>query len=595
MKKRPEKACNMLQIFLDVVKVNPTRFVLQYAISIISFVFLGLFIPQLQNVFNNVAILIGTPSADNLRTLLVSLLLLFLYKCGSECLEIFNGYLGQASYHSCTAHFIDVYNHKFSRVSALAFENEQNLDLYSKALEGATTVRGTLHTLMDVFTVYIPYFVTVSVYLANQDPSLLVILALLAVPVLVTNQIKKRINTKLHNSAVEPQRQKEEYAKYLSDSSYFKEVRVNRLFPHFYQKYQKVRTTYNRFFVQATRKKLTVDLFTKMITLLGFLAVVGLLMQRLVTGVISIGAFGAIFYSLEEMYSLMDEVLVSRMAEYHSYLPSLKSLINMLNDKTIETQPSDSPKDFTNLSLENVSFTYPNSQQAALKNISLTIRKNDRTAVVGYNGSGKSTLAKILIGLYRPTNGSIVMDGKPINRMNPENVSVMFQNFNRYKETVLNNVRISEQELNTDLQQEKDRAGKMLEKVSLKFSEYGDTQSGLDVLCAREFGGTDLSGGQWQKLATARMMYRDRDFIILDEPTAAIDPVSEYQLFDLFEKESRNKTAIIITHRMASIRFCNKIIVLRDGEIDAVGNHETLMKTSTLYRKLYHSIEECYE
>ena len=595
MKKHSEKAYNMLRIFLDVVRVNPTRFVLQYAISIASFVFLGLFIPQLQNVFNNVAALIGTPSADNLRTLLVSLLILFLYKCGSECLEIFNGYLGQASYHSCSAHFIDLYNHKLSKVSALAFENEQNLDLYSKALEGATTVRQTLHTLMDVFTVYIPYFVTVSIYLTKQDPSLLVILALLAIPVLVTNQIKKRINTKLHNNAVVSQRKKEEYAKYLSDSAYFKEVRVNRLFPHFYHKYQEARAEYNRFFVQANRKKLTVDLVTKMITLLGFLAIVGLLMQRMVTGVISIGAFGAIFYSLEEMYGLMDEVLVSRMAEYHSYLPSLKSLINMLNDKTIETQPSNAPKDFTNLSLENVSFTYPNAQHAALKNISITIRKNDRIAVVGHNGSGKSTLAKILTGLYQPTNGSIVMDGKPVNRMNTGNVSVMFQNFNRYKETVLNNIRISELELDTDLQQERNRAGEMLEKVSLEFAQQDDVASGLDMLCAREFGGTDLSGGQWQKLAAARMLYRDRDFVVLDEPTAAIDPVSEYQLFDLFEKETKDKTAVIITHRMASIRFCNKIIVLQDGEIESVGDHETLMKNSPLYYQLYHAVEECYE
>ena len=179
--------------------------------------------------------------------------------------------------------------------------------------------------------------------------------------------------------------------------------------------------------------------------------------------------------------------------------------------------------------------------------------------------------------------------------MNTGNVSVMFQNFNRYKETVLNNIRISELELDTDLQQERNRAGEMLEKVSLEFAQQDDVASGLDMLCAREFGGTDLSGGQWQKLAAARMLYRDRDFVVLDEPTAAIDPVSEYQLFDLFEKETKDKTAVIITHRMASIRFCNKIIVLQDGEIESVGDHETLMKNSPLYYQLYHAVEECYE
>ena len=162
-------------------------------------------------------------------------------------------------------------------------------------------------------------------------------------------------------------------------------------------------------------------------------------------------------------------------------------------------------------------------------------------------------------------------------------------------ETVLNNIRISELELDADLQREKNRARKMPEKVSLEFAQQDDAASGLDMLCAREFGGTDLSGGQWQKLAAARMLYRDRDFVVLDEPTAAIDPVSEYQLFDLFEKETKDKTAVIITHRMASIRFCNKIIVLQDGEIESVGDHETLMRTSPLYYQLYHAVEECYE
>ncbi len=133
--------------------------------------------------------------------------------------------------------------------------------------------------------------------------------------------MKKRIHTQLHNRAVGPQRRKEEYAKYLSDASYLKEVRVNRLFPYFYEKYRNARQEYNRFYISSNRKQLVLDLITKVITLAGFLAVIGLLMQRLTTGVIGIGAFGAIFYSLDDVYSLMDEALVSRIAEYHEKLP----------------------------------------------------------------------------------------------------------------------------------------------------------------------------------------------------------------------------------------------------------------------------------
>lgn len=595
MKRRCEKTYSIPGIFWEIIQVNPLRFVLQYVMSITSSVLLGLFVAQLQNVFNHAAVMVGTPSAVNMRTLLGSLLVLFLYKYGSEGLEILNGYIGNLYYNRCAAHFIYLYNQKFGKVSAITFEDEDKLNLYRNALEGAVAGRGMLHVIMDMFTMYIPYFVTISIYLAKQDPGLLAIFAFIAGPVLITNQMKKRIHTQLHNRAVGPQRRKEEYAKYLSDASYLKEVRVNRLFPYFYEKYRNARQEYNRFHISSNRKQLVLDLITKVITLAGFLAVIGLLMQRLTTGVIGIGAFGAIFYSLDDVYSLMDEALVSRIAEYHEKLPLLHAFINMMNSQSIEAEESTAEGALSTVSLQNVSFTYPNAQQAALQDISFTIHKNDKIAIVGYNGSGKSTLAKILLGLYQPTEGSLVMNGNPVNKLDRKIASVMFQNFNRYKETILNNVRISEQERRSDISQEKDRAEEMLKRVSLDLAEQGKPERILDVLCAREFGGTDLSGGQWQKLATARMLYRDRDFVILDEPTSQIDPVSEYQLFDLFEREIRDKTAIIITHTMASIGFCNRMIVLQDGKIQAMEDHETLMRTSPLYYQLYHSVETCYE
>lgn len=595
VKREREKKYSIPGIYWEVIRVRPVSFVLQYALSIVSSVLLGLFTVQLQNVFNHAASMVKAPSAGSLRVLLLSLLILFLYKYGSEGLEILNGYLGNMYYNRCAAHFIHLFNEKMGKVSAISFENEDNLNLYQKAFAGATAGRGMLHIIMDVFALYLPYFLTIGIYLKKQDPLLLIILVFLAAPVLITNQMKKKIHTQLNDQAVKWQRRKDEYAKYCSDPAYFKEVRVNDLFSFFYAKYHEAREAYNKVYIWAERKRLRLDLITKVITLAGFLAVILLLVQRLAAGVVSIGAFGAVFYSLDELYSLMEEVLVSRLSEYHKDLPALKAFVNMMNCRSIEQEPSDANESFSELSLTNVSFSYPKAQDEALKNISFTIHKNDKIAVVGYNGSGKSTLAKLLMGLYEPADGSITMDGRTIRKMDPRHVSVLFQSFNRYKETVLNNVKIGEIERHWDTAQERKQVGDILKKVCLDISEQDETQPVLDMLCAREFGGTDLSGGQWQRLATARMLYRDRDFVILDEPTSAIDPVSEYQLFHLFEEELQNKTAIIITHRMASVRFCNRIMVLRDGEIEAMGDHDTLMRTSPLYYKLYHSVEECYE
>ncbi len=127
----------------------------------------------------------------------------------------------------------------------------------------------------------------------------------------------------------------------------------------------------------------------------------------------------------------------------------------MMNSQSIEAEESTAEGALSTVSLQNVSFTYPNAQQAALQDISFTIHKNDKIAIVGYNGSGKSTLAKILLGLYQPAEGSLVMNGNPVNKLDRKIASVMFQNFNRYKETILNNVRISEQERRSDISQEK--------------------------------------------------------------------------------------------------------------------------------------------
>lgn len=594
MKKKIKNVYTVPRIFWEVVKVNPAQFVASYVVSTVSAVFLGLFVSQLQNVFDNVALMVEAPSAITIKAVICSLLLLFLYKYGSQGLEIINGYMGNVYYDRCAAHFIYLYNQKFESVAAITFEDEENLNLYRKALEGAVAGRGMLHVIMDVFTMYLPYFVTISIYLVKQDPALLAILVLIAVPILITNQIKKRINMELHKKAVEPQRRKEEYAKYLSDLAYVKEVRVNCLFSFFFHRYQDARTNYNEFYEKSERKKLYVNFVTKVITLAGFLGMVLLLMQRLQAGIISVGAFGAIFYSLDEVYSMMEEVLMSRVAEYHGKLPALKAFIEMMNNETIEIEESEMGRAFTSISLKDVSFSYPNTEVPALKNINFTIEKDDKIAIVGYNGSGKSTLAKLLIGLYKPTGGSIEVDGKAVNKLNAENVSVLFQNFNQYKETLVNNIRVSELGKNGNQKTEKEEAVELLQKVYLNLTEEDEDMS-FDVMCGREFGGIDLSGGQWQKLATARMLYRNRDFVVLDEPTAAIDPITEYQLFDLFEKEMQGKTGIIITHRMASIRFCNKIIVLQDGEIEAMGDHDTLMKVSPLYYQLFHSIEECYE
>lgn len=594
MKKKNKGLYTIPRIFIEVIRVNPAVFVLQYSLSIIASILLGLFIRQLQITFDSIVHLIAGQTPNNFRSAAWSLLLIFMYKFGSEGLEIVNGYLGNAYYSRCAAHFLRLYNDRIGRVRAITFEDEKKLALFNKALEGAVSGRGMLHVVMDVFTMYVPYLITVGIFLARQDTLLLLIFVLISLPIILTNQIKKHYNVKLQDSATNPRRRKEEYASYFVNQKYYKEMRVRNLFDFFYKKYETARTELNQFFFAYNKKAIVISLITKIITLGGFLTVLFLLINRMLSGIISVGAFGAIFYSLDDVYSMLEEALVTRIAEYYAKVPLIKAFIRLLNEEDFVQDDTSDAHSFTNMTLENVSFTYPNSNAPAIQNVDLSIRKKDKIAVVGYNGSGKSTLAKILVGLYAPTSGSIVIGQQCASCASPKMASVLFQNFNRYKDSVYNNVRISDLGKHIEAKESYEEVADLLGNVGLTGFGLLNEDLSLDVLCAREFGGIDLSGGQWQRIATARMLYRNRDFVILDEPTSEIDPLSEHLLFELFEKELKEKTAIIITHRMTSIHFCNKILVMKDGNVIAEGTHETLMKICPHYFQLYNTLQEKY-
>lgn len=230
--------------------------------------------------------------------------------------------------------------------------------------------------------------------------------------------------------------------------------------------------------------------------------------------------------------------------------------------------------------LSNVSFTYPNAKDPALKNISLEIKPGEVLAIVGENGSGKSTLVKLILGLYKPDEGDIEYFGG-----DQEMKTAVFQNYMNYAmtlATLAENISISRKDLNYE----------DLNNAVANFGLVLDPQkffNGINTLLAKEFGGIDLSGGEWQKVAIGRGIYRKFDFIAFDEPTASIDPIEETKIYEKIRSLSKNKTAVIVTHRMASVRFADKIIVMKEGRIVEYGNHESLMALNGEYKRLYTS------
>ncbi len=224
-----------------------------------------------------------------------------------------------------------------------------------------------------------------------------------------------------------------------------------------------------------------------------------------------------------------------------------------------------------------------------ITDLSLCVKKGETIAIVGDNGAGKSTLVKLLIGLYQPSEGMVACGGAEGNVYADEtgygNRSAVFQNFSKYYLSLEDNVRISAPKRQQDCKQ-------LLQEVGLNPDRL---PGGTCALLGKEFGGAELSGGEWQRIAIARGIYRRSDIIVLDEPTASIDPIEESRLFELFYKVSRGRTCILVTHRMGAVKMADRILMLENGAVIEEGSHMDLMKKRGKYYELYQLQAKWYQ
>lgn len=245
------------------------------------------------------------------------------------------------------------------------------------------------------------------------------------------------------------------------------------------------------------------------------------------------------------------------------------------------------------ISFQNVSFRYGGSSDFALKDINLNLRSGERLAVVGRNGSGKTTFVKLLCRLYDPTEGEIIMNDFNIRKYDYRQYlnifSVVFQDYNLLAVPLGNNV-------SCDASWDQEKTKRLLEEVGFG-KRYREMPKGLDTPVYQNFDadGVELSGGEAQKIALARALYRDTPFIILDEPTAALDPIAEAEIYAKFDEIVGDKTAIYISHRLSSCRLCDRILVFHEGRIVQCGTHQELLSDETgKYYELWHAQAQYY-
>ncbi len=308
----------------------------------------------------------------------------------------------------------------------------------------------------------------------------------------------------------------------------------------------------------------------------------------LVVGRVSIGTAAALFAAIESFQRDYSD-LVRLMLGVYDDMRYLQDFFEFLDGPRLDLDEGHRPAGQVRegIRLDNVSFTYPGSHQPALDNLDLTIRPGERVALVGENGAGKTTLIKLLLGLYRPTAGRIVVDGVDLNELAPDGwyrrFGTVFQDFVRYQTTVRENIVFGWLEGRDDAQ-----------ALAATVARSGADEvvaalpAGLDTPLGKEFqAGLDLSVGQWQKLAIARAYFRPADILILDEPASALDARAEAAVYEHFARMAEACTVLLISHRLGSCRIADRILVLREGALVEQGTHAELLAAGGEYAALY--------
>jgi len=342
--------------------------------------------------------------------------------------------------------------------------------------------------------------------------------------------------------------------------------------------------------VSLARRRLIAGAFLSMIGTGGYYGAYLYIIWRTVEGVVGFGTMvfltGAIMQastSIQQIFSTLSSI-----ADQALFLTDLLAFFGMR--PTIQSKPNALPAPrpiVRGFEFRNVSFRYPGTERMVLNNLNLWLHAQERVALIGENGEGKTTLVKLLTRLYDPTEGQILLDGVDLREYDLDDlyreIGVIFQDFMRYEMTARENIAVGKIEEVNNLDLLKAAADKsMADDVIQRLPSQYQQQLG------RRFeNGVDLSGGEWQKLALARAYLRDAQFLILDEPTAALDARSEYEVFQRFAELTAGKTALFISHRFSTVRMADRIIVMEKGRIIEDGSHDKLFRLGGRYAEMF--------
>ena len=477
-----------------------------------------------------------------------------------------------------------------TRVDLLAFESPDFYDRLQRAraqgmFRSMQTVNGLLGLVGSLVAA-----AGIVIALAALQPLLLPLVLLGYVPLWFVSTLNSRDLYRFMHGMTPNERQRHYLERILMGRDPAKEVRSFRLARFLRGRYEHLYDERISELRALARRRMGRSLLGSLASAAVTAGTVAMLAWLFVSGRMGLAAAGAAVFGLYQLGGRLRGLYMSATSLYEAtlFIRDYSSFLE-LAPAGVERDGSrrPPPRGFQRLVADNVSFTYPESERPAVDGVSLEIGAGEVIALVGENGSGKTTLAKMLAGLYRPESGRIRWDDVDLAEVDSDelrdSIAVIFQDFERYLLPARENVGLGRSELIDDLEAVRASAERADADRFL-----ADLPEGYETMLGREFaGGYDLSIGQWQRVALARAFFRNAPFVILDEPTAALDARAESQLFDRMRELLEGRSVVLISHRFSSVRNADRIYVLHDGRVVEQGPHDELMSVGGLYAELF--------
>lgn len=490
----------------------------------------------------------------------------------------------------------NIISDKFQNIKQDRIDDPNFLDLHSNTLNKCgSEPLNLMESLFTAIANVISLIGYASIIVQHSFLTFFIILVF-ALPIILIKRKYQGLTFRFYNERTMQLRRIMYYLELITEPKYANEVRSYRLYDYFFNERKKLFHDFIKGNTDITAKKIAVSLFTSAFSMMGAVLVGIWLIQKTVRGIIPVSEFylliTAIMTLVIGLMALSDQIASnSKSMMFINYIFEYMKETDVIENKELKIEN----KSIHEICFENVGFKYKGTEHYALKNINVHFDTSKTICLVGENGSGKSTFVKLLLRIYDPTEGRILLDGIDLKNYDLNELrrfyGVLFQDYVRFSDSVRNCIGFG----NIDQLQNTES---IVEAAKLSGADafIQDYEKGYNTNLSKMFFSESIepSGGQWQKIAISRTVYSDARVLILDEPTAALDPKSEVKMFDTFKKISKSKSTFIISHRMYITKLADKIIVLDDGNIIEDGNFQELIKLKNKFYSMYKIQSDSY-